>query len=82
MDFATLPSTLRAQFRSDAGILAEGLSKAADLINLPRMPEPNEHEAMADHIVAAGYFGMDELIDAPASERAQLFKVAPDGRAG
>ena len=33
-------------------------------------------------IGAAGYYGMDWLIDAPHAERAQLFKILAEGRAG
>ena len=77
-----LPSTSQTQSRSDAVILAGELPKAPDLITRPRVPEPKEFESMADHIVAAGYFGMAEPIDSPNAERAQLLAISAEGRAG
>ena len=75
-------STSPTQFRSDAVIHAEELSKAADLTNGPRIPELRECEAMADHVIAVGDYKADGLIGAPNSEPAQLFQFSPDGRAG
>ena len=57
-------------------------SSARTQISKARTPELKEFEAMADCIFAAGYCGADELIGAPDSERAQLFKISPEGRAG
>ena len=37
---------------------------------------------MAVHIVAAGYYGADELIGAPNAEGAQLLKMLAGRRAG
>ena len=64
-----LPSTSPTQFRSDAVILAEELQNSADFSNWPRVPELEEFEAMDDHIVAAGYYGMEELNDYGAEPR-------------
>ena len=77
-----LPSTSPTQLRSNAVILAEELSKAADLIRWPRMSELKEFEAITDHIIAAGYYETAKLMDTPAADRAQLFNISPGGEAG
>ena len=46
------------------------------------MPELAEFEAITDHIVAAGNCGVDELTDASTAERAQIFDVIAESRAG
>ena len=46
------------------------------------MPELAEFEAITDHIVAAGNCGVDELTDASTAERAQIFDIIAEGRAG
>ena len=58
--------------------MADELSKAAGVINRPRMPEHTEVEVMADHISIAGFYGVGELSGAVATERAQLYKMTPD----
>ena len=77
-----LPSTQPAQFRSDAVIVAEELSKAVDWINWPLMPEIQEFKSTADHIIAAGYYPTQDFIDASKSERTQLLNILPGGKAG
>ena len=67
-----LPSTSATQFRSGANILPEEHSNAADLINWLRGPELKAFEGADVHSIANGYFWADELIGAPASERARL----------
>ena len=76
------PSTSPTQSSSDASIQAEEPSEAADLINRPRMPDLDEFDATADHIIAARYYGAHGLIDGPTSERAQLCKILSGGSAG
>ena len=65
------PAASPTQFRSDAVSLADELSKAADMINWPRMPELKEFKATAGRIIAAGYCGVEELMDTPVAERPQ-----------
>ena len=67
-----LPSRSQTQFRSGANILAEEHSNAADLISWLLGSELTAFEGADVHSVAAGYFWADELIGAPASERARL----------
>ena len=68
-----LPSSSPTHFRSGAVILAGELSKAAGMINWPRMPELKEFGATAGHVIAAGYCGMEELTDTSAAERPQIY---------
>ena len=70
-----LPTTSPTPLRSDAVILAGGLSEAAGMINWARMPGLKEFEATADHVAVARYFGAEELEDKWASERPQLYKT-------
>ena len=66
----TLPSTSTTRVPSDALIFAGQLSRAA------------EFEALAEHVVAACFYGVNELADASSSERAHLLKQLAGGRAG
>ena len=52
------------------------------MINWPRKPELEEFEAMADRIIAAGYYRMEELMDTPAAERPRLYKTLADVHPG
>ena len=73
-----LPSTSPTQFRSGAVIFAGELSEAADSISWWRMPELREFEAMAGHNLAAGYYGVEELMDTSSVERPHLCKILSD----
>ena len=77
-----LPSPPHAPLRSDAAILANGLSESADDIKWPRAPELREFAQMADVIISAGHYNFGELADAFTAERAQLYKILADGGAG
>ena len=72
-----LPSS-PTQIRSDAVIVAGELSKPADMIKCPRTPEPQEFEATAGHFIAAGNFGMEELVDTSAAERRRFYETLAD----
>ena len=74
----TLPHSSASSLRTYAAILADELSKAADKINWPRP----ESEGMDDHIAFAGYYGMDEPMDASATEGAHLPYVLADRKPG
>ena len=77
-----LPPTSPAHFRADAVILAGELSEAADLLNWPRIPELRKFEARADNIIPAGYYGAGDLVGTSDADRAQLFKISYEGKAG
>ena len=77
-----LPSPSPTPRRSDASIMADELSRLAEQINWPRVPELKEFEQMADTILSAGYYSAEELADASLAERQQLYKISSDGRAG
>ena len=69
---AAPPSTSQTPYRSDAALLKDELSKAADSIKWPRMPELREFEQMAHPAIAAGHYGLEERMDSSASGRARL----------
>ena len=69
------PTAPPTPVRTDNKILADELSKTADMINWPRVPEFKKFEAMADQMHLASYYGADELIDTSAYEREQLCEV-------
>ena len=46
------------------------------------MPDLKEFEAMADHIIAAGFFWAEGFIGAPNAKRAQHVKISAEGGAG
>ena len=46
------------------------------------MPDLKEFEAMADHIIAAGFYSTGEMIGTTNAERAQLCMIMAEGRAG
>ena len=77
-----LPSSWPTQFRSDSPILSDGLSKAADVINCPRMPELKVFEATADQMIVAGTNGMEELMITSAPERPRLYATAAGRKPG
>ena len=62
-----LPLTSQTPSHANASVLAGELSMAADFIGWPRAPGLCEFEQMADLIVAAGYFGMEDPMDASTS---------------
>ena len=59
-----LPSTSPTPRRSDAAVMADGLSQLAERINWPRLFELKEFEQMAELILPAGYYSSEELADA------------------
>ena len=66
-----LPCRSPTQLRSGAVILAAEFARAADLINWPRVPGLKEFEAMADHMIAASYYGTEEFIGTSNADSAQ-----------
>ena len=77
-----LPPTSPTPLRSYAAILADELSRSADNIKWPRMPELREFEQTAGIIMSAGCYNFEELADARTAERAQMHKILFEGRAG
>ena len=61
--------------------MADELVESAEQINLPRLPEL-EFVRMAATIISAGYFASEELADTSTAERAQIYKISSEGRAG
>ena len=78
----TVPTTSPTLFRSVPVILADELSEDAGMINCPHAPELKEVEAMADRIIAAGFFGMGELLDTSTSEQPRLYKTSSKRKPG
>ena len=68
--------------RPDFQTLADELGQTAEGITWSRKPELKEFEAMAELIVAEGYYDMTDLTDASANERTQLYKRLAEGKAG
>ena len=68
--------------RSEAALFADELAKAAELIAGPRMPETREFEGAAELILAAGHYAIEELLDTSTAERAQLYKLMAECKAG
>ena len=62
--------------------MADELSRLAEQINWPRLPELKEFEQMAEMILSAGYYSSEELADTSSAERQQLHKISSGGRAG
>ena len=62
--------------------MADDLSKLAERIKWPRLPELKEFEQMAELILASGYYSSEELADASTTERQQLYKLLAEGRPG
>ena len=62
--------------------LAGELGQAAEGLTWSRKPVLKECEAMAEVIVAEGFYDMADLIDTSANERTQLFKRLAEGKAG
>ena len=56
--------------------MAGELSKVADIINWPRIPDPKEFEGIADHIIVTVSNGMEELMDTLAADSTQLRRVS------
>ena len=68
----SLPHSSATLYRKEAAILADEQSKVADVIRWPRMPELEEFEAMAEHIIRGSYYGTGRLLDTSAGQRSQL----------
>ena len=77
-----LPPTSPTPLRSDAANLADELSKSAGNIEWPRAPELREFGQIEGATISAGYYNVEGLADACAAERAQLYKILAEGRAG
>ena len=77
-----LPPTSPTRFRSDSALLADELSKAAEMIYWPRMPELKEYEAVADQMIIAGHCGLEGLMDISSSERPQLYGTLAERKPG
>ena len=54
-----LPPTSPTPRRSDSAIMADELSRLAEQINWPRLPELKEFEQMNELILSTGYYSAD-----------------------
>ena len=77
-----LPATSQTPRRPDGAVPPGDTLMAADLSKGPHAPGLGEFQQMADPIDASGYYGVEELMGASKSERAQLYKILSGGRAG
>ena len=76
----TLPNSLATRYRCETVILVDELSKAANAIRGSRPTELAVLEKIADHVIAAGYHCMGDLMDTSAFERPQSYKLLSDAR--
>ena len=62
--------------------LSDELGLAAEALTWSYKPEVKEYEAMAEVILAEGYYDMADLADTSAYERIQLYKRLAESKAG
>ena len=62
--YDTLSNPSATQLHTGAVISADELSMASGVINWIRMADLQEFEAMVDHVIIVGYYGMAGLMGA------------------
>ena len=77
-----LPSASSTARRSERHGLAEELGVAGEALTWSHKPEVKEYDAMAEVILAEGYYDMADLADTSAHERTQLYKRLAESKAG